>query len=219
LQEPLRKVQGFGDRLKVKYGPLLGDEGREWIGRMQNAAGRMQVMLNDLLEYSRVTTKAEPFSSVDLNEVLAGVILDLEVRIEETQGQVEVGDLPTIQADPQQMRRLLQNLVSNSLKFHQPGTAPIVKVTAETPNPEKRNGGEWIQIAVEDNGIGFEEKYLDQVFLPFQRLHGRSEYEGNGIGLAICRKIVERHRGSLTARSAPGQGAKFIITLPVRQPQ
>jgi signal transduction histidine kinase len=149
--------------------------------------------------------------------VAAGVISDLEVRIEETEGQVEVSDLPTIEADSQQMRRLLQNLVSNSLKFHQPGAAPKVIVTAEKRKPEKRNGVEWVQIVVEDNGIGFEEEYLDHIFQPFQRLHGRSEYEGNGIGLAICRKIVERHRGSLTARSAPGQGAKFIIKLPVTQ--
>ena len=217
LQEPLRKVQGFGDRLKVKYAPSLSDEGREWIERMQNAAARMQVMLNDLLEYSRVTTKAQPFAFLDLNEVAAGVISDLEVRMDETQGQVEISSLPTLEADPLQMRRLFQNLVSNGLKFHEPGTAPRVRISAEHLQTPKRTEGEWVQIFVEDNGIGFEEKYLDLIFQPFQRLHGRSEYHGNGIGLAICRKIVERHGGALTAKSAPGKGARFVVTLPVRQ--
>ena len=215
LQEPLRKVQAFGDRLLAGYGEVLGDQGRDYLERMQNAAARMQTLINDLLMYSRVTTKAQPFVSVDLAQVARGVLSDLETRIEQVGGRVEVGDLPTIEADPTQMRQLLQNLIGNALKFHKKDEAPLVKVYAGSL--DGRDGG--CQIIVEDNGIGFDEKYLDRIFQVFQRLHGRSEYEGSGIGLATCRKIVERHRGSITAKSVPEQGATFIVTLPARQPK
>jgi signal transduction histidine kinase len=142
------------------------------------------------------------------------VMSDLEVRIQEVGGQVNVENLPRIEADPTQMRQLLQNLIANALKFHRQDQPPVVKVHAGNASP---NGS--CQIFVEDNGIGFDEKYLDRIFQVFQRLHGRSEYEGSGVGLATCRKIVERHGGTISARSAPGQGATFIVTLPLRQPQ
>jgi light-regulated signal transduction histidine kinase (bacteriophytochrome) len=161
-----------------------------------------------------VTTKAQPFVLVDLAQVTQEVMSDLEVRIQELGGQVDVENLPRIEADPTQMRQLLQNLVANALKFHRQDQPPVVKVYAGNAS---HNG--LCQIFVEDNGIGFDEKYLDRIFQVFQRLHGRVEYEGSGVGLATCRKIVERHRGMITARSAPGQGATFIVTLPVRQPQ
>jgi PAS domain S-box-containing protein len=223
LQEPLRKVQAFGDRLKAKYGGVLGDQGLDYLERMQNAGVRMQTLINDLLTYSRVTTKAQPFVSVDLAQVVRGVLSDLETRIEQVGGRVEVGDLPAIEADPTQMRQLLQNLIGNALKFHREGETPVVKIHAETLNGRGEGavgvcpGDGLCQIVVEDNGIGFDEKYVERIFQVFQRLHGRSEYEGTGIGLATCRKIVERHGGSITAKSAPGQGATFIVTLPVRQ--
>ena len=213
LQEPLRKVQAFGDRLQTAYSEVLDDQGRDYLERMQNAAARMQTLINSLLTYSRVTTKAEPFVPVDLDRVVREVVSDLETRIEQVGGRVEVGDLPTIEADPTQMRQLLQNLIGNALKFHKENEAPLVKVYAEPL--DGRDG--WYQIMVEDNGIGFDEKYLERIFQVFQRLHGRDKYEGTGIGLATCRKIVERHRGSITAKSVPAQGATFIVTLPIKQ--
>ena len=211
LQEPLRKIRAFGDLLKSDKGGTISDQGQDYLERMQNAAARMETLVSDLLTLSRVTTRAQPFAPVDLSEVAGGVVSDLEVQIERTGGRVEVGDLPTIDADSTQMRQLFQNLIGNGLKFHRPEEAPVVKVYgAHSEHPSENK---LCQISVEDNGIGFDEKYLDRIFTPFQRLHSRSEYEGTGMGLAICRKIVERHRGEITAESAPGEGTRFIITL------
>ena len=221
LQEPLRKVQAFGDRLRIKAGPSLSDEGRDYLERMQNAAGRMQRLINDLLTFSRVTSKGQPFAPVQLSVIAHEVVSDLETRIEQTHGQVEIGDLPTIDADPLQMRQLFQNLIGNALKFHRNDVPPIICISStiimqsdETPAADLP----YCQITVTDNGIGFDEKYLDRIFNVFQRLHARSEYEGTGVGLAVCRRIAERHHGTITAESTPGQGSTFIVTLPVKQP-
>ena len=176
----------------------------------------MQVLINDLLLFSRVTSKALPFSQVDLTMTAHEVVIDLEVLLQATQGTVEIDQLPTIEADPLQMRQLLQNLIGNALKFHQPGIPPIVHVAAQM-RVDVRTAEEQCLLTVKDNGIGFDEKYLDRIFVVFQRLHGRTEYEGTGIGLAVVRKIVERHGGTITARSAVGQGATFLVTLPVHQ--
>lgn len=225
LQEPLRKIQAFGDRLKDKCNSALTDQGRDYLERMQNAAKRMQVLIDDLLTFSRVTSKAKAFERVDLSVVVSEVLSDLEVGIDRTGGRVEVGDLSVIEAEPIQIRQLLQNLISNALKFHRNDHPPIVKIYGQLLNPsEKRSSGgstiaDLYQIIVEDNGIGFDEKYLDRIFNVFQRLHGRSAYEGTGMGLAICRKIAELHGGSLEAKSTPGQGARFIVTLPFKQPK
>jgi len=210
LREPLRKVQAFGDRLKSLCEERLDERGRDYIQRMQNSAERMQALINGLLTFSRVSTRAQPFVPVDLADVAREVVSDLEVHIEQVGGSVELKTLPTINADPMQMRQLFQNLIDNGLKFNKKGEPPIIKVHGVL-----RNGR--CQIFVKDNGIGFDEKYLDRIFTVFQRLHGRTEYEGTGVGLAVCRKIVDRHGGSITAKSAPGQGATFIVTLPVRQ--
>jgi len=210
LQEPLRKIQAFGDRLKSKYAASLAPEAVDYLDRMQNAASRMQTLINDLLTFSRVTTKAQPFVPVDLNRVAGEVLHDLEPRINDTQAEIIVGDLPTIDADPLQMRQLLQNLLSNAIKFHQHGVAPQVRISATTSDHSA-------EIVIEDNGIGFDEKYAEKIFTMFERLHGRGTYEGTGIGLAICRKIAVRHNGDITARSAPGEGATFIVTLPAQQ--
>jgi two-component system, LuxR family, sensor kinase FixL len=224
LQEPLRKIQAFGDRLKSKYEAALGDQGREYLERMQGAAARMQNLTNDLLTFSRVTSKPKPFQPVDLTQVTQEVVSDLENRIQQTGGQVEMADLPTVDADLLQMRQLFQNLVGNALKFHRADEPPVViiegKVLTEMDRPFNGSGQDCLlcQITVQDNGIGFEEQYLDRIFEVFQRLHGRQEYEGTGMGLAICRKIAERHGGTITARSQPGQGATFVVTLPVKQP-
>ena len=214
LQEPLRKIQAFGDRLQVKYAPELGEQGRDYLRRMQNAAERMQSLIRDLLAYSRITTKTQPFVATDLNIVVEEVLSDLETSIEQTGGQVRSSQLPTIEADPLQMRQLLQNLIGNALKFHQPELAPIITISQD----KSYDSESTVTLKVADNGIGFDEKYLDRIFTPFQRLHGRLEYEGTGMGLAICRKIIERHGGRLTAESSVGQGAAFIISLPRIQP-
>ncbi len=225
LQEPLRKIVTFSDRLKTKYGEALTAQGCDYLERMQNAAERMQTLINDLLTLSRIMTKAQPFVPVDLAQVVQEVLSDLEVRIEHTRGQVEVGELCTIDADPLQMRQLLQNLIGNALKFHQDVEPPRVRIYSQLLKGEQQQstGNSAIpalcQILVEDNGIGFDEKYKDRIFNPFQRLHGRSEYEGTGMGLAICRKIVERHNGSITVQSGLGQGSTFIVTLPLQQRQ
>ena len=224
LQEPLRKVLTFGDRLKAKYGEALGEQGLDYLERMEGAAARMRDLVDDLLTLSRVTTQARPFVPVDLTEVAKEVVSDLEARIEETGGRVEVGELPTIEADRLQMRQLLQNLIGNALKFHKSGEAPIVEVRAEIFEERRGTGNrgpakrELCRITVEDNGIGFGEEHLERIFMPFQRLHGRKVYEGTGMGLAISRKVVERHGGEITAESTPGQGATFTVTLPLVQP-
>ncbi len=220
LQEPLRKVQAFGDRLKVKSGPSLSDEGRDYLERMQNAAGRMQKLINDLLTFSRVTSKGQPFVPVNLPVIADEVMSDLETRIERTQGRIEIGDLPTIDADPLQMRQLFQNLIGNALKFHRKDVPPVVHISSTIINRRDETTATdepYCQIMVADNGIGFDEKYLDRIFSVFQRLHARSEYEGTGVGLAVCRRIVERHHGTITAESTPGQGSTFIVTLPMKQ--
>ena len=223
LQEPLRKVQAFAGRLEAKCGKDFSDEGHDYMARMLNATERMQGLIKSLLAFSRVTTKAKPHVPVDLAKAAREVVSDLEVCIEQIGGNVEVGDLPTIDADPTQMRQLLQNLIGNGLKFHRENEAPVVKVHGTLWNDQDGHGGganqavERCQITVEDNGIGFDEEYADRIFGVFQRLHGRKEYEGSGIGLSVCRKIAERHGGSIIAKSAPGEGATFIVTLPVKQ--
>jgi PAS domain S-box-containing protein len=208
LQEPLRKIQAFGDRLHAKYASELPEQAQDFIARMQSAAKRMQVLINDLLAFSRVTTKAQPFVPVDLEHVAREVAHDLEIRTHEAGAHVEIGKLPELDADPLQMRQLLQNLISNALKFRREGVPPLVVVAGSIE-------GENAQIVVTDNGIGFEEKYAERIFTMFERLHGRGSYEGTGIGLAICRKIVERHGGEVMARSTPGIGSTFTITLPL----
>jgi light-regulated signal transduction histidine kinase (bacteriophytochrome) len=215
LQEPLRKIQAFGDRLNRRYKAELGEEGGGFVQRMVSAANRMQLMINDLLDYSRITTRAGEFVPVNLNQVTHEILSDLELRILETKAQVSVADLPTIRSDRSQMRQLLQNLVLNALKFHRLGTPPVIQIGCEQAAQDGGNGKvAELQLFVQDNGIGFEEKYLDRIFLPFQRLHGQDIYEGSGIGLAICRKIAERHGGSITAKSTPGSGSRFIVKLP-----
>jgi signal transduction histidine kinase len=214
LQEPLRKIQAFGERLETRYAQALGEEGRQYVERMSNDAARMQTMINDLLAYSRVNTRGRAFEPVDLGKVVQEAISDLQIRIEETGARIEIGELPVVEGDALQLHQLFQNLIGNSIKFHKPDEPPVVQVTARKPE----RGASQVEIIVEDDGIGFDEKYLDRIFDPFQRLHGRGVYEGSGIGLSICRKIVERHGGGITAKSKPGVGAAFHVTLPVKQP-
>ena len=217
LQEPLRKIQAFGDRLLQNHNEQLDETGRDYLGRMHAAAARMQSLISDLLDFSRVTTKAAPFVEVDLTQIANEVLGDLDDLVRRSGGRVEIGELPTLQADALQMRQLLQNLMGNALKFRRPDAPPLVRLYCAEPNI-KENVQEC-RFIVEDNGIGMEEKYLDRIFDPFQRLHGRQTYEGTGIGLAICRKIVERHQGTVSVESEVGAGSRFFITLPRAQAQ
>jgi len=223
LQEPLRKIQAFGDRLKAKCGDAISDKGKDYLERMQSAANRAQTLINDLLAFSRVTSKAQPFVEANLNKIVQGVLSDLEVRIEETKAKIDLGDLPTLEADRLQMRQLLQNLIGNALKYRKEDVNPEIEIKANLYEEkiEDSNGEKILKdmyrITVADNGIGFDEKYVDKIFTVFQRLHGRKTYEGTGVGLAICRKIVERHNGEITATSTPGKGSTFIVTIPAKQ--
>jgi PAS domain S-box-containing protein len=208
LQEPLRKVQAFGDRLRLHLADRLDASAADYIQRMRSAAARMQTLINDLLAYSRVSRNAHQPQRVALSRVLAEVLADLESRIEASGATIEANLLPEVQADPTQMRQLLQNLLGNALKFAHPGRRPRVRVSSAN------TGSGRVRLVIEDNGIGFDNKFQDRIFAPFQRLHGRSEYEGSGIGLAIVRKIVERHGGQIQARGRPGEGARFELDLP-----
>jgi len=221
LQEPLRKIEAFGDRLNRRYSELLPDEGKMFIDRMQDAAGRMRRLINDLLSYSRVSSKSRPFVAVDLDKIVAEVLSDLQVRLDETEGQIIAGKLGTIDADPTLMRQLIQNLLSNALKFRKTDTKPVIRI-ATTPGEPVSIGTRMVPsivLTIADNGIGFDNTYKEQIFKIFQRLHGRLEYEGTGVGLATCRKIVERHLGTIDANGVPGEGATFIIELPVQHDQ
>lgn len=221
LQEPLRKIEAFGDRLKSKCSDDLSERGQDYVDRMQKAAGRMRQLVQNLLAFSRVTSKSKPFTSVNLNEVVDSVLDDLEIRIRETEAQVNVASLSVIDAEPMQIRQLFQNLISNALKFRQPDQPLCITVggqpMADGGDDSLDQSANMYQIRVADNGIGFEQKYTDRIFRVFQRLHSRNEYDGTGIGLAVCAKIAEHHGGTITADSTPGQGATFIITLPFTQ--
>jgi chemotaxis family two-component system sensor kinase Cph1 len=210
LQEPLRKVQAFGDLVIRKYSQSLDEQGQDYLRRMQNSAARMQTLIDALLTYSRVATKAEPFTQVDLTLSARQALSDLELRVEATGATIELSNLPTIQADSSQMTQLFQNLISNAVKFHRPEEPPRIKIFSRTE-------AGWCEICVEDNGVGFQERHTQRIFTPFERLHGRSKYEGVGMGLAICRKIAERHGGRISATSTPGKGSTFIVTLPLKQ--
>lgn len=209
LQEPLLKIIFYSDFLEKEVAPQLDEKGREYLQKVCTGAYRMLHIMEQLRELSRIGTSDKPVEKIGLESVLHEVISDLDMRISEAGAQVELGPLPFIEGDKTQMRQLFQNLISNALKFRRSGGIPpqvIIK------GRDADNG--MAEISVEDNGIGFDEKYLDRIFKPFQRLHGGSEYEGSGIGLAICHKIVLRHKGRITAKSAPGKGAVFIISLP-----
>jgi signal transduction histidine kinase len=211
LQEPLRKVQTFAAHLKATEHDRLSEQGQDFLRRMGEAAARMRGLIDDLLMFSRVSTKARPFVPVNLGEVVSQVLVDLEVSIQESDARITVGALPTLDADPVQMGQLMQNLLGNALKFRRDGVVPEVAVEALVVDGTA-------ELSVRDNGLGFEPQYASRIFRAFERLHGASAYPGTGIGLALCRKIVERHHGTITAEGEIGSGATFTITLPVEQP-
>lgn len=236
LQEPLRKIQAFGDRISSRCRDDLDDRSQDYLDRMLRAAERMSRLIDDLLRFSRVTTHAEPFEQVELDSMVREILDDLIVRLQETGGDVACQPLPEIEADRTQIRQVFQNLISNALKFSKPDVPPQVTVTATLIRAGEDEAEElgiddsggmlrpdegaqlWYTFRVEDNGIGFDMKYAEKIFSPFQRLHGRSSgYKGTGIGLAIVRKIVERHGGMIHAESEPGRGSAFVFVLPSTQ--
>jgi signal transduction histidine kinase/DNA-binding LacI/PurR family transcriptional regulator len=208
LQEPLRKITVFCGRLK-NHAAHYSETDRDYLDRMHLAATRMQTLINDLLAYSRLTTKTQPFTPVDLTQIAEEVINDLEIKISQTKARIILEKLPTINADSLQMRQLFQNLISNGLKFTREHVPPVIKITAEC----QISG---YDIIFEDNGIGIEKSYFERIFVLFERLHGRSNYEGSGIGLSVCKKIAERHGGNIYIESTPGEGSRFIVKLPIK---
>ena len=227
LQEPLRKITAFSNLVLEDYGDRVDEMGHHYLTRMQDAARRMSQLISDLLIYSRITTQARPFEPVDLNDLIDTICTDLEMQIDDVDGTVDAAPLPAVEADPTQMRQLLQNLIGNGLKFHRPDVPPVVRIDGErVPAQPLIDAGRLepgcshaCRFTVSDNGIGFEEKYADRIFTPFKRLHGRSEFSGTGMGLAICRRIVERHGGAISVESIPEEGTTFTVVLPARHPE
>jgi light-regulated signal transduction histidine kinase (bacteriophytochrome) len=206
LQEPLRKVRTFTERVKETEADSLSDRGLDYLQRASASAERMQRLVEDLLTFSRVGTQRRPFAPVDLEKLAHDVLEDLDDSVRGSGAVVRVGALPTISADAPQMRQLLQNLISNALKFTRDGVSPEVDITATVDDGR-------VTLVVRDNGIGFEPQYAVRIFRVFERLHGRGAYPGTGIGLALCRKIAERHGGTVIADSVPGQGSIFTVTM------
>lgn len=222
LQEPLRKITAFGDILKNRFGDTLGSEGSNLIDRMQLASERMRRLMDDLLIYSRVSAHTKRFRPVDLNRVVREVLIDIENTIREKKAIVNVPELPQVTGDEVQLRQLFLNLLSNALKFQREGVVPEVSISTQLfPEKDMHRDGMlsadapyYVQICIEDNGIGFEQEYAERIFQIFQRLHGRMEYPGTGVGLSIVRKVVEQHKGFITATGRPGEGASFCLYIP-----
>ncbi|HXO07779.1 MAG TPA: ATP-binding protein [Solirubrobacteraceae bacterium] len=210
LQEPLRKVRTFTERVRELDADTLSDRGLDYLQRANTSAERMQRLIEDLLVFSRVAMQTRPFTPVDLGQVTHDVLEDLDDLVRRSGARVTVGALPTINADAPQMRQLMQNLISNALKFRREDTTPEVDISAATD-------GDWVTIVVRDNGIGFETQYARRIFRVFERLHGRGAYPGTGIGLALCRKIADRHGGSVRAQSIVGEGSTFTVRLPINR--
>jgi PAS domain S-box-containing protein len=222
LQEPLRKIQAFGNLIQAKDAAHLSDNSKDYFDRMVKAAIRMQNLIDSLLEFSRTTTARKNFEHTDLNVLLDDVKKELAHRIEEKKAVIESAHLPTITIIPFQFRQLLSNLISNSLKYSQTAITPVIEINATYVKAAALNekdalpGKDYFRFSVADNGIGFEQEYADKVFELFQRLHGRNEYSGSGIGLAICKKIVENHHGFMRAEGEPDKGATFYFFIPVK---
>lgn len=222
LQEPLRKILMFSDRLCFKYEDMLDDEARLFISRIQHAGERMQALIKDILLFSKTSVEKQSFVESDFNVILSDVLVELESTISEKNAVVETDMLPTLYVNPVLMRPLFFNLIGNALKYSKKDVTPVVKLYSEFSAGHDVAGQEiknkYCRIYIEDNGIGFDQKYSEQIFGMFKRLHLHTEFEGTGIGLALCKKIVEEHKGFITARSRPNEGSVFIISLPVLQP-
>ena len=218
LQEPLRKIRTFSDLLTMKFKDALDGDAVTYIKRIQNAAERMQTLIKDILAFSRVSNEKETFISSDLNVIVQEALNDLEGTIRDKQAQIDIVELPTIDVNPGLIGPLFFNLVGNALKYSKKEEPPQIEIRSEIRTIT--SGNDQLQqclITIRDNGIGFDQIYADQVFEMFRRLHVGKEFEGTGIGLALCKKIVEKHNGTITARSEPGKGSVFTVSLPVHQ--
>lgn len=222
LQEPLRKIRAFGDRLKSRFTEQIDEEGKDYINRMQNAAERMQTLIDDLLAFSKVTRQTKAFEPIDLNQLISKVLHDLDYTIENTHAKISLSVHEKVEGIAPQLAQVFQNIISNSLKFFKPDTHPQIDITSQTlmgsnvPVTGAIAHIPYCIIKITDNGIGFDESYAGKIFDLFQRLHSRTEYKGTGIGLAICKKIVENHAGFIFAKSIEGEGASFFIVLPLK---
>lgn len=217
LQEPLRKIRAFGDRLMTSYASTIDPKGQDYLKRMYNAAERMSNLISDLLEYSRINTRGKAFVVVSLDQVIHDVIDDLEVAIDESSAIIQATPLPEINGDITQLNQLFLNLLSNAIKFKQDGTPPIISISYKESSVFDsilKTDSLWYEISIKDNGIGFSQEFEDKIFIPFQRLHTRNQYKGTGIGLAICRRIVERHGGDISVKSEIDSGTEFTIKIP-----
>jgi light-regulated signal transduction histidine kinase (bacteriophytochrome) len=223
LQEPLRKIRTFSDLLSTKYKSSLDSDANTYIQRIQNAAARMQALIKDILAFSKLTGEKDNFEFTDLNILLNEALGDLEVSIQEKKAHVSLAmPLPALEVSPGLIRPLFYNLISNALKYSKKDVAPLVNIRYElSPNEtgqQKESAIKYCRIIIEDNGIGFDQVYAEQVFEMFRRLHVNSEFEGTGIGLALCKKIVEKHHGFISAQSKINEGTTFIVSLPIYQP-
>ena len=208
LQEPVRKLLFYSDFLINQFSDVLKGKGLDYLKGIQHSSQRMRILIKDLLIFSQIKKEELKFTSVDLNTVASEAFQNFEMMIEEKGAKFEVENLPTIESDERMMSQLFENIISNSLKYTKPDGAPIIKISCQKKD-------DFIELRFQDNGIGFDEKYLPQMFVLFQRLHDRSQYEGTGLGLAICKKIVDIHKGTIWANSKEGEGATFHISLPV----
>lgn len=220
LQEPLRKIRTFTDLLYSKYKDVFNDDAVRYINRIQNAAERMQTLVKDILEFSKLSNDKDRFVDTDLNILVEEVLSDMETMIHEKKAKVNIRSLPSLEVNPGLMRPLFFNLIGNALKYSQREIDPVVEIYGEPDaNDDDLNAvvkkKRYCRIYVKDNGIGFDQKYAEKIFEMFVRLHGKSEYEGTGIGLALCKQIVEKHQGFISALSSEKQGSTFIISLPM----
>jgi PAS domain S-box-containing protein len=220
MNEPLRKITTFIERLENKYKSELGSDGQLYLSRISASVENMRLLIDTLLEFSRTARSNQPYAKVDLNLILAEVKADLELKIEETVAEIKSGMLPVIEAIPSQMKQLFDNLLSNSIKFRRPDEHPLINIRSQRLTAKQKEQlhlnttKNWFKIEFTDNGIGFEPEYNERIFQIFQRLHGKAEYPGSGIGLAICKKITEQHKGIINAIGKPNNGATFTIILP-----
>ncbi|PZR34918.1 MAG: hypothetical protein DI538_15940 [Azospira oryzae] len=223
LQEPLRKISTFNERLKTKFGETLGADGNAYIDRIIASTENMKMLIDNLLEFSRLTRSSQVFANIDLNTVLQEVKQDQDLKIEETSAVITISDLPVIEAVYSEMKQLFNNLISNAIKFKSLDKAPVIEISSSLLDKKEKDEYHlpldrvYHKIELRDNGIGFEVEYAERIFQIFQRLHGKTEYAGSGIGLAICKKITDNHEGLIFAKSDPGKGSVFVIILPEKQ--
>jgi len=217
LQEPLRKIMVFSDKILMKEN--MEEETKKYFRKIINSSKRMQLLINDLLTFSRQSISSSDFKKADLNVLVKEAIAELEIEIEKNNVQVHIKELPAVWAIPSLMRQLFYNLLGNAIKFRKKTIDPVIHIESEKLNghthPEKLNAAEYYRIRISDNGIGFDPKYSDEIFMVFKRLHSYHAFEGSGVGLSICKKIIEKHKGTITAQSNPDQGSTFVIELPV----